>query len=104
MPATHTQQKLTQVTPLGTKVTVKAHLLLSHHIFAHQVIEEFVTPKVVPQQVSLKIFNPDLQGLQVTATWSEIIVAVQLLDSFFVITVLTSDVHICVRATIKFPS
>ena len=28
-------------------------------------IQEFLDPKVVPQKVSLKIMNPDLQGLQV---------------------------------------
>ena len=28
-------------------------------------IQEFLDPKVVPQKVSLKIMNPDVQGLQV---------------------------------------
>ena len=28
-------------------------------------IQEFLDPKVVPQKVSFKIMNPDLQGLQV---------------------------------------
>lgn len=33
--------------------------------FPHpEVIQEFLSPKVVPQQVSLKIFNPDLKGMQ----------------------------------------
>ena len=40
--------------------------LLCTMVFDYQVIQEYLTPKVVPQRVSLKISNPDLQGLQVT--------------------------------------
>ena len=40
-------------------------------MFNHQVIQEYLTPKVVPQRVSLKISNPDLQGLQVTVACSD---------------------------------
>ena len=39
--------------------------LFFHFLYHIQVIQEFLDPKVVPQKVSLKIMNPDLQGLQV---------------------------------------
>ena len=39
--------------------------LFFHFLYHIQVIQEFLDPKVVPQKVSFKIMNPDLQGLQV---------------------------------------
>ena len=41
-----------------------------HFLYHIQVIQEFLDPKVVPQKVSLKIMNPDLQGLQVKTNLS----------------------------------
>lgn len=39
--------------------------LFFHFLYHIQVIQEFLDPKVLPRKVSLKIMNPDLQGLQV---------------------------------------
>lgn len=44
--------------------------LLFHFLYHIQVIQEFLDPKIVPQKVSLKIMNPDLQGLQVKTNLS----------------------------------
>ncbi|CAH3147543.1 unnamed protein product, partial [Porites evermanni] len=44
--------------------SVKCKALKDKNFPHPEVIQEFLDPKVVPQKVSLKIMNPDLQGLQ----------------------------------------
>ena len=53
-----------------------------HFLYHIQVIQEFLDPKVVPQKVSLKIMNPDLQGLQVKTLFYSIILMLSKLFCF----------------------
>ena len=46
-------------------------------------IQEFLDPKVVPQKVSLKIMNPDLQGLQVKTNLSLFYSIILMLSTLF---------------------
>ena len=57
--------------------------LFFHFLYHIQVIHEFLDPKVVPQKVSLKIMNPDLQGLQVKTNLSLFYSIILMLSTLF---------------------
>ena len=57
--------------------------LFFHFLYHIQVIQEFLDPKVVPQKVSLKIMNPDLQGLQVKTHLSLFYSIILMLSTLF---------------------
>ena len=57
--------------------------LFFHFLYHIQVIQEFLDPKVVPQKVSLKIMNPDLQGLQVKTNLSLFYSIILMLSTLF---------------------
>ena len=54
------------------------------HASRQQVIEEYLSPKVVQEQVLFEFTHPDLKGLQVTVTHCHCRVSYQVVDLIWV--------------------